>query len=24
MQPVISQAAGQFGKEKIDAILGTK
>jgi TRAP-type C4-dicarboxylate transport system substrate-binding protein len=24
MQPVISQAGGQFGKEKIDAILGTK
>ena len=24
MQPVITQAAGQFGKEKIDAILGTK
>ena len=24
MQPVISQVAGQFGKEKVDAILGTK
>lgn len=24
MQPVISQAAGQFGREKIDAILGSK
>jgi TRAP-type transport system periplasmic protein len=24
MQPVINQAAGQFGKENIDAILGTK
>lgn len=24
MQPVISQVAGQFGKDKVDAILGTK
>jgi TRAP-type C4-dicarboxylate transport system substrate-binding protein len=24
MQPVISQVAGQFGKENIDTILGTK
>ena len=24
MQPVISEVAGQFGKEKVDAILGTK
>jgi len=24
MQPVITQVAGQYGKEKIDAILGTK
>ena len=24
MQPVINQVAGQFGKERVDAILGTK
>ena len=24
MQPVIDQVGGQFGKEKVDAILGTK
>jgi TRAP-type C4-dicarboxylate transport system substrate-binding protein len=24
MQPVISQVAGQYGNEKVDAILGTR
>jgi hypothetical protein len=24
MQPVISSVAGQYGKEKVDAILGTR
>ena len=24
MQPVITEVAGQYGKEKVDAILGTK